>query len=68
MTDRVAFAEPVECKACDAGLPLVWCVQSRKTLHQAQGLSVTSCARIDARERRAQDIANDRGNEDQRGR
>jgi hypothetical protein len=37
-------------------------------MHLAQGLSVVSCKRIDAREQRARDIANDRGNEDQRGR
>ena len=58
----------VKCRACDAGLPLVWHVQSKKTMHLAQGLSVTSCTRIDAREQRARDIANDRGNEDQRDR
>jgi len=40
----------VKCKACDAKLPLVWHVQSRKTMHLAPGLSVTSCARIDAKE------------------
>ena len=60
--------DPVDCEACAAGLPLVWHVQSHKTMHLAQGLSVTSCARIDAREQRARDIANDRENEDQRGR
>lgn len=59
---------PVECRACRAGLPLVWHVQSKKTMHLAQGLSVTSCAVVDAREQRARDIANDCGNEDQRGR
>ena len=58
----------VNCKACDAGLPLVWCVQSRKTVHQAQGLSTTPCARVDERDRRARDIASDRGNENFRGR
>ena len=58
----------VDCRACAAGLPLVWHVQSKKTMHLAQGLSVVSCKRIDAREQRARDIANDRGNEDQRGR
>lgn len=58
----------VNCRACIAGLPLVWHVQSRKTMHLAQGLSVVSCKRIDARERQARDIASDRGNEDQRGR
>ena len=59
---------PVECRACLAGLPIVWHVQSKKYMHLAQGLSVTSCMRIDAREQRARDIANDRGNEDHRGR
>ena len=58
----------VECRACSAGLPIVWHVQSKKYMHEAQGLSVTSCARIDARDRRARDIASDRGAEDQRGR
>lgn len=58
---------PVDCRACRAGLPIVWHVQSKKYMHLAQGLSVTSCKRIDA-EQRAKDIANDRGNEDQRGR
>lgn len=58
----------VDCRACTAGLPLVWHVQSRKTMHLAQGLSVVSCQRIDAREQRARGIANDRGNENQRGR
>ena len=36
-------------------------------MHLAQGL-FTACAVVDTRERRAMDIANDRGNEDQRGR
>lgn len=58
----------VECRACAAGLPLTWHVQSKKTMHLAQGLSLVSCKRIDAREQRARDLANDRGNEDQRGR
>ena len=58
----------VDCSACAAGLPLVWHVQSKKTMHLAPGLSVTSCKRLDAREQRARDIANDRANEDQRGR
>lgn len=57
----------VECRACDAGLPLVWCVQSRKMVH-LRGLGTFACDRIDERERRARDIASDRGNEDQRGR
>ena len=59
---------PVECCACAAGLPIVWHVQSKKYMHLAQGLSVTSCKVLDAREQRAKDIANDRGNADQRGR
>lgn len=58
----------VECRACRAGLPIVWHVQSKKYVHAAQGLSVTPCAAIDAREQRAKDVVNDRGNEDQRGR
>lgn len=58
----------VECRACDAGLPMIWCVQSKKYMHEAQGLSVTPCAVIEAREQRARDIANDRGNENFRGR
>ena len=57
----------VECKACAAGLPMVWCVQSRKMVH-LRGLGTFACDRVDERERQARDIANDRGNEDQRGR
>lgn len=57
----------VECEACRAGLPLVWNVQSRKMVH-LRGLSVFACDRVDERERRAKDIASDRGNADQRGR
>ena len=53
----------VECRACIAGLPLVWCVQSRKTVH-LRGLATFACKRLDAREQRA----NDRENEGQRGR
>lgn len=41
----------IECKACQAGLPLVWHVQSRKMMHLAQGLSVTSCKVLDEQER-----------------
>jgi hypothetical protein len=63
----VAVSVPVECRACDAGLPLVWCVQSRKMAH-LRGLGTFSCERVDARERRAKDIANDRGNDNFRGR
>lgn len=57
----------VECKACDAKLPLVWCVQSRRMVH-LRGLETIACDRDDARDRRARDIASDRGYEDQRGR
>ena len=60
--------ELIECRACAAGLPRVWHVQSRRTMHLGQGLSVIACKRIDAREQRAKNIANDRGNEDHRGR
>ena len=56
------------CRACAAGLPLVWHVQSRRNMHLAPGLSVTPCDHLEAHERRARDVANDRGNEDQRGR
>lgn len=59
--------EDVRCRACEAGLPLVWCVQSRRTVH-LRGLATFPCARIEAHTRRARDIANDRRNEDQRGR
>ena len=41
------MSEDVDCKACGAGLPLVWCVQSRKTMH-LRGLATFSCVRIDA--------------------
>ncbi len=58
----------VECSDCRAGLPIIWHVQSKKYMHEAPGLSVTSCKFLDARDQRARDIANDRGNEDQRGR
>lgn len=59
----------VDCRACSAGLPIVWHVQSKKYMHLTAGLSVTSCAVIDeAREQRARAIGNDSGNEDQRGR
>lgn len=58
----------IACRACAAGLPLIWHVQSRKTMHLAQGLSVTPCKRVDAHERRQRDVANDRGNNDRRGR
>src|SRR5439155_9327785 len=46
---------------------LVWCVQSRRMVH-LRGLGTFACDRVDARERRARDIASDRGNEDGRGR
>jgi len=50
-----------------AGLPIVWHVQSRKYVH-LRGLETISCAIREERDRRALDIASDRGNEDQRGR
>lgn len=63
------MTEPVSCRACLAGMPIIWHVQSKKYMHIAPGLSVTSCAVIDdAREQRARDIANDRGNDNFRGR
>jgi hypothetical protein len=68
LSGSASSGESIECRACEAGLPLVWHVQSRRTMHEAQGLSVVTCKRIEARERRQRDIANDRGNEDQRGR
>jgi hypothetical protein len=66
-------SDTVECKACDAGLPLVRCVQSQKMVH-LRGLDTITCDRVRERDRReahdrmVRDIANDRGNEDQRGR
>lgn len=57
----------VLCEACLAELPLVWDVQSRKYVH-LRGLATFQCEALADRERRARDIANDRGNEDQRGR
>ena len=57
----------VECKACEAGLPLVWGVQERKNVH-LRGLDAIRCARLDAHEDRQKAVANDRGNEDGRGR
>ena len=56
------------CRACAAGLPLIWDVQGRKYMHDAPGLCMTPCDRIEARVRRVRDVASDRGNEDQRGR
>lgn len=41
----------VECRACAAGLSLIWHVQSKKYMHEEPGLSVTSCERRDAKER-----------------
>ena len=58
----------VECRACRAGLPLVWNEQYRKQMHLGPQREVQSCPFVDARERRARDIANDRGNENFRGR
>ncbi len=55
------------CKACDAGLPLVWCVQSRKTVH-LRGLATFACERLEAHEKRQREVTNDRGNEEGRGR
>lgn len=60
--------EQVACALCRAGIPLIWWVQGRKYVHEAPGLSVEPCAVLEARERRARDVASDRGNEDQRGR
>lgn len=58
----------VECPGCRAGLPIAWHQQSRRYMHLTPGLSAEPCALVEARERRARDIASDRGNEDQRGR
>lgn len=58
----------MDCGACAAGLPLIWDVQGKRYMHDAPGLLMTVCDRIAAREQRVRDIANDRGNEDQRGR
>jgi len=44
--------EQPECRACDAGLPLVWCVQSRKMVH-LRGLGTFTCERLAVRELRA---------------
>jgi hypothetical protein len=63
----VSVIAKIECRACDAKLPLVWHVLSQKMMH-LRGLESISCERVDERERRARDIANDRGNEDRRGR
>jgi hypothetical protein len=57
----------VECRACAAELPIVWDVKQSRHMHLAPGLSTEPCARLDARAQRAKAIANDRGNEDQRG-
>lgn len=57
-----------ECPACAVGAPLIWHMQSKEYMHEAPGLSVTGCARLDARPQRARDTADARGNEDQRGR
>lgn len=62
----------VICRACEAGLPLVWDVQARKTMHLAQGLSTTLCERLEAdrraHEQRQRAVDNDRRNEEGRGR
>lgn len=67
MTDRAASADAPVRPAEVRPAPGTWCVQSRKTMH-LRGLATFTCKRIDAHEQRARDIANDRGNEDQRGR
>lgn len=38
----------IECKACDAGLPISWWVQGKKDVHVGQGLSIVPCARVEA--------------------
>jgi hypothetical protein len=48
----------IKCDGCKAGLPLVWHVQSRRQVH-LNGLITERCARADAHDRRARDIAND---------
>ena len=58
----------VECKACAAGLSIVWDVQQQRNMHLAPGLCTTSCTRLDARAERARATTNDRGSEDQRAR
>ena len=58
----------VECKACAAGLPIVWDVQQQRNMHLAPGLCTFSCARLDARAERERVTTNDRGIEDQRAR
>jgi len=40
-----AHDEGVECRACLARLPLVWCVQSKKMVH-LRGLATFSCDRL----------------------
>jgi hypothetical protein len=46
----------VKCKACEAKLPLVWCVQSRRMVHE-RGLGTFACARVDAEERQSSPTA-----------
>lgn len=62
------MSQDVKCRACEAGLPLIWNVQSRRMMHEAPGLSCVPCDRIKVHDRRQRDVASDRGNEDQRGR
>lgn len=57
------MSDPIDCPACRARIPLIWFVQGKKYMHEAPGLSVTSCARIDA-ERKA--AAKARGNDRRR--
>lgn len=59
---------PVACAACRAGIPMIWVVPSEEYMHEAPGLSVRSCAVLEARAQWAKDLASDRGNEDLRGR
>ena len=41
------MSDDIECRACVAGLSIVWHVQSKKYMHLAPGLSVEPCKRID---------------------
>lgn len=41
------MTEP-KCRACELGIPMIWFVQGKKYMHEAPGLSVTSCERIEA--------------------
>lgn len=44
----MSLRSPVECKACDAGLPMSWWVQGKKDVHIGQGLSIVRCERVEA--------------------